>query len=269
MASKPIQIVILAYDGVQTLDLAGPLDAFASAKAILAEAYLTRIASLDGAPVVSESGLRMLPDGSLGSMGAFDTLIVPGGASLRSTRTSAAPYCRWIVSVCTGIYGIASTGMLDGLRVTTHWRFADDLCARFPALQLDCDKVFIKQGRMYTSAGITAAIDLSLSLIEEDYGPELALRQFSEPLRFQARSGARFLQAFGQPASEKVESLRLDAARDHLSGSAAPIDAVARVVGFRSHDAFSRAFDRRFGVSPSEYRRCFSPSAIYGSEAQQ
>jgi transcriptional regulator GlxA family with amidase domain len=321
MSANSIPVVLLGYADVQTLDLAGPLDAFASANSVQPAAYIARTASLDGAPFVSESGLRIAPDGALHDMGPIDTLIVPGGAGLRRPavyeeiaaavlRLSAG--CRRIVSVCTGIYGVAPTGLLDGRRATTHWRFADDVATRFPALRLDCDRIFIKDGPLYTSAGITAAIDLALALIEEDYGPKLALsvardlvvymkrsggqRQFSEPLQFQARSGDRFAElaawitshlnddlsveqlaartslsprqfsrrfsrAFGQTPSEQIEALRLDAARNHLTGSGAQVEAIAAAVGFRSNDAFRRAFDRRFGLSPTEYRRRFPPIA--------
>ncbi len=321
MSANAIRVVLLGYAGVQTLDLAGPLDAFASANSVRPAAYLTLTASLNGAPFASESGLRIAPDGALYNMGPIDTLIVPGGAALRRPAVyeeiaeavmRISPGCRRIVSVCTGIYGVAPTGLLDGRRATTHWRFADDVATRFPALRLDCDRIFIKDGPLYTSAGITAAIDLALALIEEDYGPKLALtvardlvvymkrsggqRQFSEPLRFQARSGdrfadlaawitahlsddlsveqlaaraslsprqfsRRFTRAFGQTPSEQIEALRLDAARDHLTGSGAQVEAIAAAVGFRSNDAFRRAFDRRFGLSPTEYRRRFPPTA--------
>jgi len=312
--------VLLGYAGVQTLDVAGPLDAFASANAVRPGAYHTLTVSLDGAAFASESGLKIAPDAALHEVGAIDTLIVPGGAALRTPRVyeeiaaavmRCAARCRRIVSVCTGIYGVAPTGLLDGRRATTHWRFAADVAARFPALRLDCDRIFIEDGRLYTSAGITAAIDLALALIEEDYGPRLALavardlvvylkrsggqRQFSEPLQFQARAGDRFAdlaawiashlgddlsveqlaaraalsprqfsrrfkQAFGQTPSDQIEALRLDAARDHLSGSGAQVESIAAAVGFRSNDAFRRAFDRRFGLSPSEYRQRFPPT---------
>jgi transcriptional regulator GlxA family with amidase domain len=176
---------------------------------------------------------------------------------------------------------------------------------------MDSDKIFIKDGPFYSSAGITAAIDLSLALIEEDYGAELALkvardlvvyvkrsggqRQFSEPLKFQAKApdrfaelaswiagnlagdlsietlaartalsprqfNRRFTEAFGQNPSAKIEALRLDAARDRLTGSRATVETIAATVGFRSADAFRRAFDRRFGLSPSDYRRRFAPA---------
>lgn len=320
MAKNPISVAIVGYDGVQTLDLSGPLDAFASANSAQACGYLVRTVSCDGEPFCSESGLKIVPDGALSDLEWIDTLIVPGGAALRSRPIAGAiasevlrlsPRCRRIVSVCTGIYGVAPTGLLDGRRVTTHWRFAQDLAERFPALRLDCDRIFIKDGPMYTSAGISAAIDLTLALIEEDHGPQLALtvardlvvyvrraggqRQFSEPLQFQARAGdrfadlaawiaahlheelsverlaarahlsprqftRRFTQVFGETPGDRVEVLRLDAAREHLTTTGAPVDAIAATVGFRSNDAFRRAFDRRFGLSPTEYRKRFSPS---------
>jgi transcriptional regulator GlxA family with amidase domain len=179
-------------------------------------------------------------------------------------------------------------------------------------LRIERDAIFVKDGPLYTSAGITAAIDLALALIEEDYGPKLALwvardlvvyvrraggqRQYSEPLRFQARAGdrfadlaawivahladdlsverlaarmrlsprqfsRRFARAFGATPGQQIEALRLDAAREHLSGSPAMVEAIAAAVGFHSDDAFRRAFDRRFGLSPTDYRRRFSPHA--------
>ena len=321
MATTPIRVALLGYAGVQTLDLAGPLDAFGSASAARPGAYSTVTTSLDGAPFVSETGLRITPDCALADAGAVDTLIVPGGEGLRRPGVAEAvaamlrvraPGCRRVVSICTGIYGVAPSGLLAGRRATTHWRFADDVEARFPAVRLDRDAIFVKDGALYTSAGITAAIDLALALIEEDYGPELALRvardlvvylkrsggqrQYSEPLRFQARAGdrfadlaawiashlaqdlsvealaarmrlsprqfsRRFTQAFGMTPAQQVEALRLDAARDFLTGTEAPVDSIAATVGFRSDDAFRRAFDRRFGLSPTDYRRRFAPHA--------
>jgi transcriptional regulator GlxA family with amidase domain len=320
MTDTAIRVALLGYNGVQTLDLAGPLDAFGAANAARADAYVTLTTSLDGALFVSEAGLRITPDCALADAGPVDTLIVPGGEGLRRPGVAAAvaeaverlaPGVRRIVSVCTGIYGVAPSGLLDGRRATTHWRFAGDVTARFPAIRLEPDAIFVKDGPLYTSAGITAAIDLALALIEEDYGPKLALsvarelvvylkrsggqRQYSEPLRFQARAGDRFAElaawiaahlddelpvetlaararlsprqfsrrftrVFGMTPSQQIEALRLDAARDHLTGTGANVDAIAATVGFRSDDAFRRAFDRRFGLSPTDYRRRFAPS---------
>ena len=319
MSDGSIRVALLGYDGVQTLDLVGPLDAFASATQTAPGTYACVLASVDGKPFTSEAGLSITPSCALAAAGPIDTLIVPGGEGARrppvgdaliAAVRARAPHVRRIVSVCTGIYVTAGAGLLDRRAATTHWRFAADVAARFPSVRLDADAIFIKDGPYYTSAGITAAIDLALALIEEDYGPGLALavardlvvylkraggqRQYSEPLRFQARGADRFAdlaawlvahlhedlsidrlaarlrlsprqfsrefrRVFGMTPAEQIEVLRLDAARDHLTASAANVGTIANAVGFRSDDAFRRAFDRRFGLSPTEFRRRFAP----------
>jgi transcriptional regulator GlxA family with amidase domain len=321
MLQPPLRIALLGYDGFQTLDLVGPLDAFASANAEHPGAYDTAVISLDGAPFVSETGLRVTPAGALADAWPLDTLILPGGAGLRQPAAAsaiaealqeAAPRLRRIVSVCTGLYGLAASGLADGRRATTHWKFAADIAARFPLVRVDPDALFIKDGPIYSSAGITAAIDLALALIEEDHGPALATaaardlvvylkraggqRQYSEPLRFQARAddrfadlaawmsdhlaadlgvetlaarvglsprqfSRRFTAIFGQTPAQQVEDLRLDDARSRLTSTAASVEAVGAAVGFRSADAFRRAFDRRFGLPPSDYRRRFASAS--------
>src|SRR5262249_251099 len=144
---------------------------------------------------------------------AFDTLLIPGGRGLRHPPTQRA-ITQWlkthigkfrrVTTVCTGVYGLAPTGLLDGRRVATHWRFARNFADQFPRLDVDADALFVKDGQFYTCAGVTAGIDLALALIEEDYGPSVALsvarelvvylkrmggqEQYSEPLRFQTKS---------------------------------------------------------------------------------
>jgi transcriptional regulator GlxA family with amidase domain len=262
MPPAPINIVLLAYDGVQTLDLAGPLDAFSAATALRPGAYAVYVATLDGAPFCSEAGLRIVPDGTLAAAAPPDTLILPGGAGLRrpgvadgiaAAITQHAPGLRRLVCVCTGIYGVAPTGLLDGRRATTHWNFAADVAARFPAIRLEPDAIFIKDGGCYSSAGITAAIDISLALIEEDFGPALCLavarelvvylkrsggqRQYSEPLRFQAQARDRFAELAGW----MVENLRADLSVESLAGRAG-----------LSPRQFTRRFRAAFGTAPAE-----------------
>jgi transcriptional regulator GlxA family with amidase domain len=325
MSVSPFRVAFLGYEGFQAMDICGPLDAFDSANRFRARSYETVITSLDGRPFASESGLRIAPDMAVSEAGTptgiIDTLILPGGAGLRRTRVgetigdairALAPRVRRIVSVCTGIYGLAPSGLADGCLVTTHWAHASAVAERFPTLRVQADQIFLKHGRIYTSAGITAAIDLALALIEEDYGPRLALsvardlvvylkrsggqRQFSEPLQFQSRAGDRFADlaawmvanlradltvealadraglgarqfsrrfraAFGAAPAQAVEFLRLDAGRERLAGSAANIDQIADAVGFASADSFRRAFNRRFGLSPADYRARFTPQS--------
>ncbi len=318
---KPRRIAFLGYDGVTALDLVGPSEAFACAyvehDGELRRAYEVAILSVTGRPFQSESGVRFRPS-AVDSKTRIDTLIVPGGCGLREARTNAraaawikrrAPRIRRVASVCTGIYGLAATGLLDGRRVTTHWRFARDVAERFPQLRVDPNALYVQDGRFYTSAGVTAGIDLALSLIEADHGAEAALsvarelvvylkrpggqEQYSEPLQFQIESrdrlsemgpwirghlredlsvealaeraclcprqfNRRFRSVFKTTPAAFVEDLRLGEARRRLGSPGVTIEAVAASVGFKSADAFRRAFERRFGVAPSSYRGRFT-----------
>jgi transcriptional regulator GlxA family with amidase domain len=320
---QPRMIGIIGYDGIQALDLVGPSDAFTSARMADANgmsrcAYNVVVLGLTAKPFRAESGLVFQPTCALADAPPLDTLILPGGRGIRVNETTAAtvgtwvrkhaPKIRRIASVCSGLFGLAGSGLLDGRRVTTHWQYAAEAAQRFPRLQVDTDALYIKSDKFYTSAGVTAGIDLALALIEEDLGPAVALtvarylvvyfkrpggqEQFSEPLRFQTQSADRFADlaawiaahlradlsvemlaerahlcprhfsrkfkhAFGVTPADFVERLRLDEARRRLSARADSIEAIADSVGFNSADAFRRAFERRFGVSPSGYRARF------------
>lgn len=319
---KPRRVAFLGFDGFNALDLTGPAEVFASALIEtgdgLRPGYSVTVLGLTGRQLRAESGLLFKAHLPANARIAFDTLIVPGGRGLREPKVNArvarwirerAPRVRRIASVCTGIYGLAATGLLDGRRVTTHWRFARDVAETFPGLQVVPDALYVKDGSFYTSAGVTAGIDLALALVEEDYGAEVALRaaremvvylkrsggqeQYSEPLRFQVEStdpvatlGAwirshlrhdlsvealarraslsprqfsrRFQSTFGQTPAAFVEDLRLGEARQRLATTATPIDSLAASVGFSNPDSFRRAFERRFGLPPTTYRRRFS-----------
>jgi transcriptional regulator GlxA family with amidase domain len=219
---KSRRIGLLGFDGVMALDLVGPIDAFSSAViegpgGAVRRCYDISVIGLTQKPFVSESGIVFQPHTTLRNVPAVDTLVIPGGRGLRVPETQAA-IAEWvkaragkirrIATVCTGIYGLAPTGLLDGRTVTTHWRFARDVARRFARLKLDANALFCKDGPFYTGAGVTSGIDLSLALIEEDYGPTVALavgrelvvylkrsggqEQYSEPLKFQTRSKDRF-----------------------------------------------------------------------------
>jgi transcriptional regulator GlxA family with amidase domain len=303
--------------------LVGPADAFSTANEVWQGLhgdplpYRITLLGLAGGSFVAESGLRFEAHGLLDGAPPPDTLIVPGGSGLREPKTNTrivawlrahARHCRRIASVCTGIYGLAPSGLLDGRKVTTHWRFARDVVQRFPRLVVDDDALYLRDGPYYTSAGITAGIDLSLALIEEDLGPRVALAvardlvvylkrpggqaQYSEPLRMQVLSSDRFADlaawvvghldldlsvealaaranlsprhfsrrfaaVFGCAPARYVEDLRMSEARRMLSQDGASIQRVAAAVGFADPDVFRRAFERRFGVSPSDYRDRF------------
>ena len=315
----PRTIAIIGYDGSTALDVTAAAETFNTARYLHEPPpYRVITASVDGRAFRAGSGLGMVPDCGLDEIGAIDTLILPGGAGLREPAVAEpivewikrnAPRIRRIASVCTGLFGLAATGLLDGRRATTHWRFAEQLKALHPAIDLDPDAIFVRDGKYYTSAGVTAGIDLALALIERDLGPAASLavaremvvyvkrpggqQQYSDLLRFQVSSvpklrelvhfvqthldedlsverlaadvhlsvrhfTRRFRESRGMPPAEFVERARLGEAIRRLAETQTGIDGLARSVGYRSADAFSRAFRRQFGIAPSDYRERFS-----------
>ena len=265
---NPKRIGFLVYPGMQALDLAGPMDAFAAAvmedgSARAARCYDMVTIGLDANVVAAESGLQIKPQFTLRTAPRLDTLVIPGGAGMRDPKLAAkvaawigsrARKLRRIAAICTGVYGLAPTGLLDGRRVTTHWQYAQDLAQRFPALKVDSNPLFVKDGAFYTSAGITAGIDLSLALIEEDFGPSVALSvarelvvylkrpggqaQYSEPLQFQTQSADRMADI----ASWIVANLQKDLSVEALA-------ARARLCPRQ----FTRRFKQAFGTTPAVF----------------
>jgi transcriptional regulator GlxA family with amidase domain len=315
------RIGFIGFDGVVAIDIAGPAEAFAIANEAENDPkphYEVLVIASSSQPFATESGLIFKPQRTFKSAPPLDTLIIPGGSGLRkpSVNRSVSAFVkaragrtRRIASVCTGIYGLAPTGLLAGRKVATHWHHAHNVARRFPDLQVNDNAIYIKDGQFYTSGGATAGIDLALSLIEEDYGQRVSLtvarelvvylkrsggqEQYSEPLRFQAQSVSRFSELttwihahlnedlsvetlagkgclcprhfsrrfkaeFSTSPADFVERLRLDEARRRLSNGDNSIENVGLSVGFKSADAFRRAFERRLGISPSDYRQRFS-----------
>jgi transcriptional regulator GlxA family with amidase domain len=318
----PLRVGFLGYEQANALDLVGPAEAFATAfrdngKGKFERCYEVSIIGLTRRAFRTESGIVFQPTTTIENAPKLDTLIIPGGCGLRlpdinrkvaDWMLTRAKTTRRIASVCTGLYGLAATGLLDGRRVTTHWRFAADVAKRFPKLRMDPNALFVKDGSFYTSAGVTAGIDLALTLIEEDFGAKMALavaremvvylkrsggqEQYSEPLQFQTNSSDRFAELvawmtnnptkqmsveslarraslsprqffrrfkenFASSPAMFVETLRLNEARRRLSTGEISIEGVAESVGFNGADSFRRAFERRFRVTPSKYRRSF------------
>jgi transcriptional regulator GlxA family with amidase domain len=193
-------IGFVGFDGLTALDLIGPLEAFAVASTTAAPRYECQIFGVTSRPFRAESGVVMQPHASLAEAPRLDTLIVPGGSGLREPVTNArivdwirtrAASTRRIASVCTGIYGLAPTGLLDGRRVTTHWNFARDVAERFPALRVQAERLFIKDGKYFTAAGVTSGIDLALALIEADHGTRLAVAAARELIVYLKRNGGQ------------------------------------------------------------------------------
>jgi transcriptional regulator GlxA family with amidase domain len=179
-------VLIVLFDGVQSLDVTGPLEVFAGARDHQGKpAYRVLTASLGRARVRTTSGLVIIPDADLGEQGQEgppDLLIIPGGRGARRRDPDLAgwirahaPHARRVASVCTGAFLLAEAGLLDGRRATTHWSYCDALRDEYPGVEVDPDPIYVKDGNITTSAGVTAGIDLALALVEDDLGRDTAL----------------------------------------------------------------------------------------------
>jgi transcriptional regulator GlxA family with amidase domain len=261
----PRVIGLFAYDGMQALDLVGPLDVFgaANARAAGAAPYTLCVIGLTSSPARAENGLAVIPDVALEDAPALDTLLIPGGIGSRTLASDRrlldwlvqrASTTRRMVSVCTGIYPLAATGLLDGRRVTTHWRFAAAVARRFPALRLQPEFLFLRDGSFATSGGLTAGMDLALALVEEDLGAPAALdvarelvmyvkrpgnqAQFSAPLAAQCQGGGRLGGLVEWLIAHPGEQITVDAMADYVAMSA-------------RH--FRRVFVETFGSTPARF----------------
>lgn len=263
--TAPRAIGLLAYDDMQALDLVGPLDVFgaANARAGGPPRYALHIVGLTRDAVRAENGLVLMPDVDLDNAPAFDTLLIPGGLGSRTFDSDPrllawlrqrAPATRRMVSVCTGLYVLAATGLLDGRRATTHWRFADDIANRFPAVRLEPDRLFLRDGGFATSGGLTAGMDLALALVEEDIGASAALAVARELVMYLKRPGNQA--QFSAPlAAQSRGGGRMDALVEWLIahlGEAITVEAMADRVAMSTRN-FRRVFAESFGTTPARF----------------
>lgn len=258
-----VQRTVLAvlFDGLQSLDVTGPVEVFAGAELLSPGAYRIRTASLDGASVRTTSGLTLVPDESLTTAPDPDILLVPGGTgSLRPDPRlvtwvrERGPRAGRLVSVCTGAAVLAAAGLLDGRRATTHWAYCDRLAREHPAVEIDPDPVFVRDGHIATSAGVTAGIDLALALVEEDLGRDAALTIARHLVVFLRRPGnqAQFSAQLAAQTAQR-EPLR-DVQRwitDHPDADLCVDTLAARARLSPRH--FAHAFRAETGMTPGRY----------------
>ena len=242
----------------QILDLAGPMDAFDAANVATGrQLYGWHILSQAGGRMTSGAGLPI--ETTPADDAALDTLLVIGGAmdamrrqdEVATVRRLAARATR-IASICTGAFLLAGAGLLDGRRATTHWARARELQDSFPAVSVDADRIYVVDGPLWTSAGITAGIDLALALIEADHGIELARQVSRELVVYHRRPGGQSqFSALSQmePESDRMR-VALAFAREHLSESL-PIERLAEAARL-SPRQFGRAFRKETGETPAK-----------------
>jgi transcriptional regulator GlxA family with amidase domain len=267
---QPRQIAILAFPGVQSLDVTGPLEVFAGAQTLIEatgrteRGYELLILSRDGAPLRTSSGLTIVPHGDFASTPtALDTLILTGGPGSREASadsvtiewiTDTSARARRTASVCTGAFLLAAAGLLDGRRATTHWAAAAELARRHPAVHVDPEPIFLRDGHIWTSAGVTAGMDLALALLEEDLDREAALTIARHLVLFLRRPGNQAQFSATLAAQEPLrESLR-DTRRHILEnlGGDLSVEALAEQAHM-SPRHFARSFRAETGVTPARY----------------
>jgi transcriptional regulator GlxA family with amidase domain len=260
------RIVIAAFGDFQAVDATGPLDAFwlASEQAALQgieTSYAVELAALDAGAVTASCGLAMVATRSLRDAdGGIDTLLVAGGRGAKAASANVAlleaiarlaPRVRRLGSVCTGAFVLAAAGQLDGRRATTHWQYAAELARRYPRVDVDADAIFVKDAPLYTSAGITAGIDLALALVEEDLGRGIALAVARDMVVFARRPGGQTqfsVQLAAQFANEDSIRTLQRWMIEHPDEDLA-IEPCAARVGMSPRN-FARVFTRELGVTP-------------------
>lgn len=319
------QVAMLFYENAQVIDVTGPLSVFSTAADMLTPAkgekpaYTTMLIATGTGAIPTSCGIRVSPDRRLSDTdpAEIDTLLVAGGRGIGKAMAdkalvdwlrTAAPRVRRIASVCTGAYLLAEAGLLDGKRATTHWRYCAALGRDYPAVDVEPDAIHIRDGKVYSSAGVTAGMDLALALVEEDYDRTLALAVARDKVMFLKRPGGQsqfstvlaaqsagdetfgrlqdwildhldddltvpalaeraamsprnfarlFAQRTGMTPAKFVEAARLESCRQRLEDTAAPLDGIARECGFGNAERLRKAFQRRFRISPRDYRRRF------------
>ncbi len=320
----PHRVSLVTFPDAQILDVAGPLEVFSRAARWLRDEghtrtlpYRVEVLAKEAGPVAMSSGLELVAARSWRDAGDVDTLLISGGigcdAAARDRELVAwirerEPRVARLGSICTGATILAETGLLDGRRATTHWHWCDRLESDYPRVEVERDALFVRQGKIYTAAGVTAGMDLALAMVEDDWGRDAALATARELVMFLKRPSGQpqvsahlavqeatrrrfrdlerwildhlgeelwverlaarvamsprhfartFARETGTTPAKFVASARLEQARRRLEESELTAAAVARECGFGSAESMRRAFKRRLGVTPREYRNRF------------
>ncbi|KRA84068.1 GlxA family transcriptional regulator [Altererythrobacter sp. Root672] len=260
-------VAILVYEGVQALDVAGPVDVFAEASRQIGAADRYEIAlvaeTLD--PVRTSNGTRIVPDRCLAdARDSFTVVLVAGGECLYNGVRPSEEVLAWLCSaaaradlygaVCAGAFALGHARLLDHRACTTHWGAATALASAFPHAKVDADRIFVRDGRLVTSAGITAGIDLALALVAQHHGPQVALAVAKHLVVVTQRRGgqSQFSPFLAEPPREGSLVSRVHAHVFDNLGSALSVEELAAVIGM-SVRSFSRHFVEEAGVTPREF----------------
>ncbi|MFE3606909.1 GlxA family transcriptional regulator [Streptomyces goshikiensis] len=264
------RVVIAVFPDVDLLDVTGPAEVFALANRETGgtAGYRVQLAGRAGGAVATSAGVRLVADLSFAEVGGvLDTLLVPGAVDMhpggpvaRIDRDvvewvkRAAPQARRVASVCAGAHLLAAAGLLDGRTATTHWSTAAQLAADHPAVTVDPDPIFVRSGKVWTGAGISACMDLALALVAEDLGEEVALAVARQLVMYLKRQGgqSQFSVPLSRPPASRrdIDELRMFIA-DHLDGDLSAAALAGRMCLSERH--FARVFRQETGTSPASY----------------
>jgi transcriptional regulator GlxA family with amidase domain len=264
-------IVVVAFPDVQVLDVMGPLEVFGRTARLLVErgkrgdlAYSVEIVAATAGPIETSSGMKIVADRRFRDLrNGVDTLLVAGGRgahtaardpAMRAWLARMATRVRRLGSVCTGTFILAAAGLLDGKRATTHWAWCDTLSKHHPRIRVDADPIFVRDGHVYTSAGVTAGMDLALALVEEDFGRHVALDVARQLVLFLRRPGGQS-QFSSQLAIQTADREPLRELQqwiaDHLTADLS-VSALAERAGM-SPRHFARVFAAELNMTPARF----------------
>jgi transcriptional regulator GlxA family with amidase domain len=261
---------MLAFRDAQILDITGPLEVFAIATRLLEArasrdpGYSVELVAASAGPVRMSSGLELVAPRALRDLrGPVDTLFVPGGEGTRHAARDAATIdwirrtdarARRTAGVCSGAFLLARAGLLDGRRATTHWRNCEDLARLFPRVAVEPDRIYVRDGRIATSAGVTAGMDLALALLEDDLGGELARDVARHLVLFLRRPGgqSQFSVQLAGPVANRPSLRELQSWIHEHPDADLGVEALARRMGMSPRN-FARTFTRELSVTPARY----------------
>ncbi|MGD1952880.1 MAG: GlxA family transcriptional regulator [Leptolyngbyaceae cyanobacterium] len=265
---NPYRVALVAFNGVHSLDISGPWEVFNTANRMLGKKLGYRL-ELVGSPsrqITSSAGLRWVSDACLATyQERVHTLLVCGGEGVHSVCQSEpfiqslqqlAAGCERIGSICTGAFALAAAGLLDGCRVATHWSACERLANEYPKIQVDCESIYVRDGNVYTSAGVTAGIDMALAIVEQDYGCEIATQVAQDLVVFLRRPGGQ--SQFS--VTSKRQNVQNASLRELQIWMVEHLDADLSVTALARHThmserTFSRVFTAEIGISPGKYVR--------------
>jgi transcriptional regulator GlxA family with amidase domain len=260
-------VAIAIFPGVQALDVAGPVDVFSEANRFIAAQvrYEVTLVSAEPGPLRASNGMALIADATFEQMRRpFNLALVAGGPALPDGNTPdprlldwlahSAAQCERYGSICTGAFALGHAGLLDERNVTTHWQHAAQLAAQFPKARVDFDRIYLRDGKLVTSAGVTAGIDLSLALVAEDHGPHTALAVAKRLVVFAQRQGgqSQFSPYLTAPADETSPVAKIQAHVMERIRESFTVKQLADVAGMSARN-FARVFVQETNVTPHEF----------------